>query len=122
MAAIMRKVAIYALPVMLWALIGFPLTAKAQQDSGQQSTGDAVADAARKAREQKKKDAAKPRKVITDDDVNHLVSGAPSPTTEGTETGAEGAKTDAQGKKTEKPGEPEESEETKWRRRFKEAY
>jgi hypothetical protein len=38
------------------------------QDSSQQQTGDAVADAARKAREAKK-DAPKPKKVITDDDL-----------------------------------------------------
>src|SRR5216117_3792540 len=45
------------------------LSAAAQpQDSSQQQTGDAVADAARKARESKK-DAPKPKRVITDDDL-----------------------------------------------------
>lgn len=38
------------------------------QNSQQSGTGDPVADAARKAREQKK-DAPKPKKVITDDDI-----------------------------------------------------
>src|SRR5260370_41255325 len=38
------------------------------QDSSQQRSGDAVADAARKAREAKK-DAPKPKRVITDDDL-----------------------------------------------------
>src|SRR5260370_30265401 len=38
------------------------------QDSSQQQSGDAVADAARKAREAKK-DAPKPKRVITDDDL-----------------------------------------------------
>src|SRR6266480_5933740 len=39
-----------------------------QQGSSQQQTGDPVADAARKARE-KKKDAPKPKKIYTDDDL-----------------------------------------------------
>src|SRR6266851_7755084 len=38
------------------------------QDSSQQQSGDPVADAARKAREAKK-DAPKPKRVITDDDL-----------------------------------------------------
>src|SRR5713101_5801843 len=46
-----------------------------QQGSAQQQTGDAVADAARKARETKK-DAPKPKKVYTDDDVK---KSAPEP-------------------------------------------
>jgi hypothetical protein len=50
------------------------LVAGAQAQS-QQSTGDAVADAARKAREQKK-DAPKPKKVFTDDDVKPASSSA----------------------------------------------
>ncbi len=47
-------------------------TAARQQGSSQQQTGDPVADAARKARE-KKKDAAKPKKVYTDDDLKGSV-------------------------------------------------
>src|SRR5258708_13174559 len=43
-----------------------------QQGSAQQQTGDPVADAARKAREMKK-DAPKPKKVYTDDDVKKSV-------------------------------------------------
>ena len=62
-AMIWRKLAIYALALLpAAALAGLPLVAQ-QQDSSQQSTGDAVADAARKAREQKKKEAAKPKRV-----------------------------------------------------------
>jgi hypothetical protein len=126
-AMIWRKLAIYALALLTAAaLAGLPLVAQ-QQDSSQQSTGDAVADAARKAREQKKKEAAKPKRVYTDDDVNHLTSGTPTPSTEAAtpEAGAEGsAKTpDAQAAKDAgKAGEPEESPETKWRKRFKEVY
>lgn len=44
------------------------LAAARQQGSSHQETGDPVADAARKARE-KKKDAPKPKKIYTDDDV-----------------------------------------------------
>jgi len=47
-------------------------TAAQQQGSSQQQTGDPVADAARKAREMKK-DAPKPKKVYTDDDVKKSV-------------------------------------------------
>lgn len=47
-----------------------------QQSSSQQQTGDPLADAARKAREQKK-NAAKPKKIYTDDDVSKA---APAPT------------------------------------------
>src|SRR2546429_8056031 len=63
-------VAIVAALCMAW------LSAAArQQDSSQQRTGDPVADAARKARE-KKKDAPKPKKIYTDDDVK---KSAPEP-------------------------------------------
>ncbi|HEY2545016.1 MAG TPA: hypothetical protein VGI46_03030 [Candidatus Acidoferrum sp.] len=51
-------------------LMALPAAARQQQEtsSGQQQTGDPVADAARKAREQRKT-APKPKKVYTDDDV-----------------------------------------------------
>lgn len=51
------------------------LAAARQQASSHQETGDPVADAARKARE-KKKDAPKPKKIYTDDDVK---KSAPEP-------------------------------------------
>ena len=124
MAMIWRRVAIYALAMLpVAALAGLSLVA-GQQDSSQQSTGDAVADAARKAREQKKKEAAKPKRVYTDDDVNHLTSGAPAPSTEAAGTPEGSAKTSDEqaAKDAGKTGEPEESPETKWRKRFKEAY
>src|SRR5713101_2176446 len=55
-------------------LVGLAATAQ-QQGSSQQQTGDPVADAARKARESKK-DAPKPKKVYTDDDLKRS---APEP-------------------------------------------
>jgi hypothetical protein len=103
----------------------FPSLATPQDPS--QSTGDPVADAARKAREQKKKDTAKPKHVYTDDDVNHLTSGgAPSSTDTNASSTPEGGAArnpDAHGKDAAgKTPEPEESPEVKWRKQFKEAY
>ena len=88
-----------------------------QQDSSQQQTGDPVADAARKARE-KKKDAPKPKKIYTDDDVK---KSAPEPapgvaggTVDATAVQAAGgsAKT-GDATKTEDP-----NGQAAWRRRF----
>jgi chromosome segregation ATPase len=132
-ARILRNGAVFAgLTVMTLALTTCPLSARQQQQDPQQSTGDPVADAARKAREQKKKDPVKPKRVITDDDVNHLVSGA-APTTGDASAAAtteEGAakNPDAQGKGAQgkdaagKTSEAQESAETKWRKQFREAY
>src|SRR5262249_10487153 len=54
--------------IALTILIGIP--ARAQQQNSQQSgSGDPVADASRKAREEKK-DAPKPKKVYTQDDIS----------------------------------------------------
>ena len=49
-------------------LAAMPVLAQ-QQDPGQQASGDPVADAARKTREQQKKEA-KPKKVYTEDDIS----------------------------------------------------
>jgi len=46
------------------------------QDPSPQSTGDAVADAARKAREQKKKTPPSLSALYTDEDVNHSTLGS----------------------------------------------
>ena len=89
-----------------------------QQGSTQQETGDAVADAARKARETKK-DAPKPKKVYTDDD---LKKNAPPPDAASTSApGNAGGAADAtaaqsagDAAKTEDP-----NGETAWRKRFK---
>ena len=101
-------------------LAGLPLYAEQQSSSQQQSGSDPVADAARKAREQKKKqEAVKPKRVYTDEDVNHSTQETPAAT--GTAEAEGGAKTGAAqtGPGT---GKSEESPETKWRKRFKEAY
>jgi hypothetical protein len=121
-----NRVAFAGLALAALALNVFPALAR-PQDSSQQSTGDPVADAARKAREQKKKDTAKPKRVYTDDDVNHSTStGAPASTdanAPATSAGSVTKTSDAQGKDAAgKAAEPEESPEAKWRKQFKEAY
>jgi hypothetical protein len=90
------------------------LTVHAQQAQSQQSTGDAVADAARKAREQKK-EAPKPKKVFTDDDVKPASSPETQPAANaaapGTQNPGDGTKpADAGGK----------NDEATWRKKFQE--
>jgi hypothetical protein len=118
-----------SLALAVLAFTAVPSRARQQQDSSQQSTGDAVADAARKTREQKKKDTAKPKKVYTDEDVSHLrggvttASATPSPsgtTEEGAAKNPDAQNPDAQGKDA--AGKLVESAETKWRKQFKEVY
>jgi len=117
---IWRKAAVYALVALpAMGLAGFTVLAQQQQqDSSQQSTGDPVADAARKAREQKKKqEAVKPKRVYTDEDVNHSVPEAPAAGT----AEAEGAAKPGE-QATPGTGKKEDNPETMWRKRFKEAY
>lgn len=111
----------------LW-LAGSAVNAQ-QQSSSQQQTGDPVADAARKARAQKK-DEAKPKKVYTDDDVNRAApeatpapgnsSGAPA-----TAAGATGGAA-ASGTEASNPADAKEKEdpngEKAWRKRFQEQH
>ena len=106
-----------------------------QQDSSQQ-TGDPVADAARKAREQKeKKNAQKPKKVYTDDDVRPAETEKPSvqnatastPAIPGSDAATAATATGA-GKaedvtKKENAGEKEDPNgEKAWRKRFSEQH
>jgi chromosome segregation ATPase len=126
-ARISRKVvALASLTLATFAVAAFP-SAAAPQDPAQQSTGDPVADAARKAREQKKKDTAKPKHVYTDDDVNHLnTGGAPSSAETNLVSTSESGPTktqEAQGKDAAgKTSDPDESAEKSWRKQFKEVY
>lgn len=77
---------------LLALLVCVPARAQ-QQSSEQSSTGDPVADAARKAQE-KKKEAPKPKKVYTDDDIStkksdiSVVGPAPAPATTSTDATA----------------------------------
>ena len=100
-----------------------------QQDPSQKPTGDAVADAARKARDDKKKEA-KPKKVFTNEDLGGLPANAVSTlgsAPASSETPAEGA--DNQAAKAKEPGkegraaaDADKDPEKIWRKRFKEAY
>jgi len=84
------------------------------QQSQSQSTGDPVADAARKAREEKK-NAAKPKHVLTDDDVapKPAEPRATSPTGSAAGQNSTAAAGDDAGKKEESP-----NSEAAWRKRF----
>jgi cell division protein FtsB len=100
-------------------LVAFPVLAQQQQTgsgsgsgSGQQ-TGDPVADAARKAREQQKT-APKPKKVYTDDDVKPAT---PDTGTPGQPGGAAPDKGAAAGAGD--AGAGKDDAETAWRKRFK---
>jgi predicted RNase H-like nuclease (RuvC/YqgF family) len=96
------------------------VTAAAQQQgSSQQQTGDPVADAARKAREAKK-DAPKPKRVYTDDD---LKKNAPAPDAAATSTPGNASGTtatttaQAAGDATKTAADP--NGEAAWKKRFK---
>ncbi len=115
--------------LILPALCLAGLTAYAQQQgSSQQQTSDPVADAARKAREEKK-NAQKPKKVYTDDDVRHNLGGPAAPSS-ATGTGSAGTSSTggaaASGEKKatgeQKAGKDEKGEdpnsEAAWRKRF----
>ena len=85
-------------------------TVAAQPQQGQQQSGDPVADAARRAREQKKT-APKPKKVYTDDDIKPA---APS-----SAAGAGGAQaTPDNGEGAVAAGTGKDDAETAWRKRF----
>ena len=110
--------------LLVFALLAGPLMfarpANAGQDASQ--TGDPVADAARKAREQKKS-APKPKKVFTDDDVVTRPAPeppAPSTTTETKEVPASTSGTAAPGGNGETAAlEKEDTNSEKyWRKRF----
>jgi len=102
----------------------------AQEQSSSQQTGDPVADAARKAREEKeKKNAQKPKRVFTDDDVKPAGPAAPDKAaapsggaatapTNGTEgASAAGVQKGEAAAATEDP-----NSEKAWRKRFSEQH
>jgi hypothetical protein len=96
----------------LW-LAGFPMCAQ-QQSSSEQSGSDAVADAARKAREAKK-NAPKPKRVYTDDDVKPAAAAVADNT-----AGAAGAAGPAIGQKAgDEPQAEDPNGEAAWRKKFK---
>ena len=116
----MRTIKSFAACLFVLGLSFTPSVALAQQD--QSSTGDPVADAARKAREQKKI-APKPKKVFTDDDVASKPAAdvpAPSsvsPNPEKSDSGiAQGTTSVSKNGESEKKEDP--NSEAAWRKRF----
>jgi len=106
------------------AFVIVPALCLAGLSAAAQQTGDPVADAARKAREMKKKDAAKPKKVYTDDDLKGSVpapEAAPA-SAPANASGTEAAKTAQVAGDTTKSGDATKTEdpnsEAAWRKRF----
>jgi len=105
---------------VLAALVCIP--AHAQQQSSQSGSNDAVAEAAKKAREQKK-NAPKPKKVYTDDDIStkksdiSVVGPAPAPAPTGqSETTKASSTAIAPATDSSKPADA--NSEKAWRARF----
>lgn len=106
-------------PLPALCLAALPVLAR-QQASGQQPTGDPVADAARKAREQQKKEA-KPKKVYTEDDLSRGRGGASDQSA--TSTGQQAPQSTPENAQATATGEAnttadEKNDEKKWRKRF----
>ena len=101
----------------LSALLGVAaFSAPAQQSPSQPSTGDPVADAARKARAEQKT-APKPKKVFTNDDIPSAVPPPPPATGDTTKKAEVRAQADdPSGKKTLDP-EDDPKNEAYWRKR-----
>jgi chromosome segregation ATPase len=97
------------------------VAALAQQDQTQSATGDPVADAARKAR-QEKKSAPKPKKVFTNDDIARKPAAAEAPAPSNAtanpsgETPASTAQAVSQDDSSAKKEDP--NSEAQWRKRF----
>jgi len=113
-----RTVRLLATLLFLSGLSG--VAALAQQDQTQSATGDPVADAARKAR-QEKKSAPKPKKVFTDDDVatKPTVAEAPAPSSPTTNPSGETPASTAQAVSQDDSSAKEDpNSEAQWRKRF----
>src|SRR5258707_15880072 len=97
-----RKAGVYVLIVVpVLGSAGITVIAKQNQETAAQQQGvDPVADAARKARQQKK-DAPKPKKVFTNEDVSTTTpssgSSAPAPSAAATAPSTSDAKDNASG-------------------------
>jgi chromosome segregation ATPase len=118
-----RRVGVYGLVVLPIIGVGGITVLAHQQDGSQQQTGDPVADAARKAREQKKT-APKPKKVFTNEDVSSGGGSSSSATASSTNSNAK-ENTEGQASTDNAPAAkssgPRADEEQKWKKRFQEA-
>jgi chromosome segregation ATPase len=111
----MRMTVWLTAPAMVAALCLTALPMFAQQ----QSSGDPVADAARKSREQQKKEA-KPKKVYTEDDLSKGKSSAWDQSQSAGSTGPQSAGGAADNTQAAATGDEnaERNDEKKWRKRF----
>lgn len=124
-----RKAGVYVLlAIPALGLAGISAIAKQSQDSGAQQDVDAVADAARKAREQKR-DAPKPKKVYTDDDLGGggVRPAATTTPTTGTPATSEAkaaatSQTEAATASPDKAAGADKNDEETWRKKFREAH
>jgi len=119
----MRSKSLLTASALSCAILFSSLIVVARQQDASQQTGDAVADAARRAREAKHS-APKPRKVYTDDDVSKSKP-APPDTSASSATGD--SSTQAPSKpvagtsaKTSTSADEDAKLEAGWRKRFKE--
>jgi len=96
-----------------------------QQDNSQQQSGDPVADAARKAREQKKSEP-KPKKVYTEDDISRKHDDTPSQSASSGDQPADANASEKPAGAENAPGagpaDDKKNDEATWRRRFKELH
>jgi chromosome segregation ATPase len=99
-------------------LTALPMFAQ-QQGSEQQPSGDPVADAARKSREQQKKEA-KPKKVYTEDDLSRGKSNASDQSQSAGSTGQQASGGSADNTQAAATGDENaaRNDEKKWRKRF----
>jgi hypothetical protein len=121
---VLRKLTYTVLGVTLAAIALCPVAQKAQAQTQQQ---DSIVDAARKAREQQKKDA-KPAKVYTNEDITQLkgdvsvVGPAPAAPATGTPGAAvPGDKGATPGKAAAASDETNPKDEAGWRKKFADA-
>lgn len=115
----MRARSLLPLATLISALLFFAVPARSQ-DAAQQS-GDPVADAARQAREAKK-NAPKPHKVYTDDDVSRPKPAPPATPAPGTPAAAppgSAATTSANPAGAASAADQDAKTEAAWRQRFK---
>jgi len=113
-----RNIRLLTTLVFLIGLTGF--TASAQQDQTPASTGDPVADAARRAREEKKT-APKPKKVFTEDDLpaRPAAGETPAPATSTTSpTSPAPAPVAEPLSQDDASGKEDPNSEAHWRKRF----
>ena len=108
----MRLMTFIKASVLVPVLCLAALPVLAQQDSSQQATGDPVADAARKARAQKK-DEPKPKKVFTEDDIRKTP--APSTAAATTTPAGDAAAAPADSNSS---SSSDKNEEVAWRKKF----